>query len=536
MGLIQWIKDSWSGGKKDSRTASIITTPGSGGVIWTPRGYDNFARETYLKNVTAFRSISEIAMATASVPWSVFEHLPSGGRAIVPDDPMNDVLKRPNPNESLTAIILKATAYLVMSGNSFLERIKPDTGPNKDVIKELYALRPDRFKQKVNPTSGQLEKYVYTVQGRSTEWDVDPITQQADVLHLKSFHPLDDWWGAAPTESTAREIDTSNSATQWNKALLDNQGRPGMIFTLIGAVGEEAFDQLEERMQQRTGAEHVGKDLIITGERGTKAEPYGWSPTDMDFSEGDLRLMRKIAMGYGVPPMLLGIPGEATFANYKEAREAFYETIIFFYLNYIRGELNNWVYDKDSKLFLDYILDDIPAFAAKRNLLWKRSQESEFLTINEKREIVGFDQVDGGDVILVQSSMIPLGAGSDIDDQIDEEEEEDEEKLIQDLIDQGYEEDEIDQILGYFDPEEKGVDPTDLKPFPNEFSCRLNSPEKYDKFARVNCFQRSGKKCIDYIFGIKGTKSEVQALRYKKKIWSKSAAKTHCKDHGGSFE
>ena len=38
-------------GKKESRTAGIVTTPASGGVIWTPKGYDNFAKETYLKNL-----------------------------------------------------------------------------------------------------------------------------------------------------------------------------------------------------------------------------------------------------------------------------------------------------------------------------------------------------------------------------------------------------------------------------------------------------------------------------------------------------
>ena len=75
-----------------------------------------------------------------------------------------------------------------------------------------------------------------------------------------------------------------------------------------------------------------------------------------------------------------------------------------------------------------------------------------------------------------------------------------------------------------------------MKPFPNEYACRLEDPGQFDKFARTSCFQKSSGKCIDYIFGIKGNKSKVQSLRYKKKIWDKPSAQTHCKSRGGSFE
>lgn len=524
--------------EKESRTASIITAPGSGGVIWTPKGYDNFARETYLKNVTAFRAIDEISTSVASVPWKLFRRVEDDKREVVTDTAVAEVLKRPNPKESLEFVMLQATAYLVMSGNSFFERVTPETGPNKEDIKELCSLRPDRFKFKISPESGQLEKYVYNVQGREVEWDVDPVTGQADILHLKSFHPLDDWWGASPTESAAREIDTSNAATQWNMSLLQKQGRPGMVFTLIGSLGEQAFDELEKRLQAKTGAMNVGDNLIITGERGTKAEPYGWSPTDMDFSEGDLRLMRKISMGYRVPPMLLGIPGEATFANYKEARLAFWESTVFYYLKYIRGELNNWLFPKGSEYFIGYILDDVPALAPRRDRIWERAQKSDFLTLDEKRALVGKEKYeptkDPGSQIFIEASKIPIGTTGEV-----EEEEEDEEDVVRRLLDEGYADEEIDEFLGYGDDDldEEDFEPAEGKPFPNEHSCRLNPPDKYDRFARSNCFKKSDGKCIDYIFGIKKDgKSETQSLRYKKKIWTAADARKHCAGRDGRFE
>jgi len=76
----------------------------------------------------------------------------------------------------------------------------------------------------------------------------------------------------------------------------------------------------------------------------------------------------------------------------------------------------------------------------------------------------------------------------------------------------------------------------ELKPYPNEHSCRLHPPENYDKFRRVNCAQKHDGKCIDVVYGIKDGKSEIQALRFSTKVWTAAAAKAVCKARGGTFE
>lgn len=73
-------------------------------------------------------------------------------------------------------------------------------------------------------------------------------------------------------------------------------------------------------------------------------------------------------------------------------------------------------------------------------------------------------------------------------------------------------------------------------PYPNEHSCRLEDPGKYDRFNREKCGQKHEDKCIDVIYGIKEGKSEVQALRYKKDIWDEDDARAHCESRDGKFE
>jgi len=74
-----------------------------------------------------------------------------------------------------------------------------------------------------------------------------------------------------------------------------------------------------------------------------------------------------------------------------------------------------------------------------------------------------------------------------------------------------------------------------LKPYEEEYSCRLEDPKQFDSFARKNCFRKISGKCLDYIFGIKDGKSKIQSFRYKKSVWSKSSARSHCQKMKGSF-
>ena len=48
------------------------------------------------------------------------------------------------------------------------------------------------------------------------------------------------------------------------------------------------------------------------------------TPKDMDFMEAKHSAAREIALAFGVPPMLLAIPGDNTYSNYQEANRVFW--------------------------------------------------------------------------------------------------------------------------------------------------------------------------------------------------------------------
>jgi len=147
-------------------------------------------------------------------------------------------------------------------------------------------------------------------------------------------------------------------------------------------------------------------------EGGLKWEQMGMSPIDMQIIETKYSSARDVALALGVPPQLIGIPGDNTYANYAEARLAFWEDTVIPLVELIAADWNAWLAKPQGvELRPDY--DQIPAIAEKRKVMWDMADKATDLTINERRAMKGYEPIEGGDVLLVQSSGIPLSMASE---------------------------------------------------------------------------------------------------------------------------
>ena len=384
-------------------------------VIWSEKNYLVYAKETYLRNVISYQCMNLIAKAVSSVEWFLGTENEEGEIVKVKKTD-STLLKRPNPWESFTTFMYSVVCYYLIQGDSYVQGIKVGNSENA-LPKEMYTIQPDKITIKCNE-DGQKIAYVYKEDGKVKKvFEIDLVTGKSDLLHFKMFNPVGNKYGASITQTASRDIDTSNEATKWNMKILQNEGRPGMVVAVHGSLTDDQFERLKKQLNSSySGSENAGKTIVVESEDGVaKVSPYNWSPKDIDFLEGGRETARKIAMGYGVPPLLLGMPGDNTYANYKEARTAFYEDTVLYYLNFFRDELNNWLYGGMDREAWQYNLDKVPAFAEKRNMLWTRANEAGYLTINEKRKLTGYKPVIGGDIVLTPANMLPLDFSSNPD-------------------------------------------------------------------------------------------------------------------------
>lgn len=364
---------------------SYVHTPGK--AVWSSRNYAKFAEEAYRRNVIAHRAIGMIAKGAASVPLLLYGQ----DRQEITRHPLLALLARPNPLQSSSALLEALYCHRLLSGNAYLQAVSPaGVAPQ-----ELHLLRPDRV-QVIAGRFGVPQGYRYKVGDEVTDYPVDRVTGASRILHLKEFHPLDDWYGLSPVEAAAYSIDQHNQAAAWNQSLLQNGARPtGALVVKMGEgatghLSEEQYWRIKQQIdEQFSGAGNAGRPLLLEG--GLDWREMSLSPKDMDFIEARHASARDIALAFGVPPQLLGIPGDNTYSNLAEARLALWEQTILPLINSTLEGLSGWIAPLYGEaLTIEANTDEISALAPRRDRIWERMQKADFLSDDEKRAAVGY--------------------------------------------------------------------------------------------------------------------------------------------------
>ncbi|MER2509769.1 phage portal protein [Amaricoccus sp.] len=368
---------------KASAAAPLVAFQGAGKVAWSARDAATLTRIGFLNNPVGYRCVKIIAEAAAAVPVVVQD-----ATRRFDTHPALDLLASPNPGQGGAALLENFYGHLLLSGDGYLEAAGEHVsgGP-----REIYSLRSDRMKV-VQGTDGWPIAYEYSVGAKKHAFDMRQ--DRVPILHVKSFHPVDDHYGLSPLHAAASAIDVHNSASAWSKALLDNAARPSGAIVYKGADGQGslASDQyarlIDELESHHQGARNAGRPMLLEG--GLDWKPMGFSPSDMEFHTTKQAAARDIALSFGVPPMLLGLPGDNTYANYQEAHRAFFRLTVLPLVAKSLAALSGWLpffYGAPFQIKIDE--DNVPALADERVTLWNRISGASFLSDAEKRRMLG---------------------------------------------------------------------------------------------------------------------------------------------------
>ncbi len=384
---------------KASRTAPMLIQFGNHQPSFTPRQYDRLADEGYQKNIIAYRCIRLISQNAAAVPLVVHQGIGNEKTKLDENHELVKLLKSPNPNQGGTELFESIFSFLLISGNSYLETVGDDLSSPR----ELWSMRPDRIRV-IPGVHGVPEAYRYSVNGKHIDFKVDPVTGRADILHIKNFHPLNDWYGMSSLEAAAISIDQHNDAARWNASLLQTSGRPSgaIIYNPSGdspsdVMTEDQRNNLKLEMEDFfSGADNAGRPMVLEG--GLDWKEMALSPKDMDWLAGKDVSAREIALAFNVPAQLIGINGSQTYANFGQARLALYDDAVLPMLNHIVDELNNWLCPQfGDDISISYDIDNIEALSPRRKEMWDRVNGASFMTLNEKRIVMGLEAIEGGD-------------------------------------------------------------------------------------------------------------------------------------------
>ena len=364
-----------------------------------------YSKEGYGQNPTVFRCVDLISKCAGAIRLQVAVN---GER--VEDHPLQKLLDRPNPDQGGVEYRTEAFMWVVLQGTSFQERI--NSGLDGRPI-QLWNWQP--YSMTIDHKAGDRmpSRYVFNKYGDgSKSWDVDVVTGESDMLLWRTANPMPNASsrGLSPMAPGASSVDSYNLAMAWRKNNMKNGGSPKHL------VSFESGSQVNTKEVERKLAERYsgpsGKRFMVAAGGKMDIKALENSMRDAEWLNGTKLNKQEICEVFGVPAQLLGIEGSQTFANYAEAREAFYlDTVIPWTELYI-SELNRWLADSfEDGAKVCYTPDTIDALEGRR--LAKREQilQSNVFTINEKRALFDYEANPDpeADVLFVDPSLLPLG-------------------------------------------------------------------------------------------------------------------------------
>jgi HK97 family phage portal protein len=335
------------------------------------RSYDLQFEEVYRRNPVGQRSVRLVAGMLGALPIHAAEGDERAAEIVGADGLLEGI-----------------AANLLLHGNAYAQLLTGDDGAPAEVC----TLRPERVSV-VSDERGWPTAYLYRVAGRVTRVERCDALGRRQMAHLKALHPRDDHYGMGCLEAACAAATVHNGASRWNKALLDNAARPSGALVYDPGDGStlstDQFTRLKDELAAEfSGSGNAGRPLLLEG--GLKWQALSMTPADMDFVALKEGAARDIALAFGVPPVLVGLPGDATYANAREAGRALYrQTILPMASRILSGlgtMLGNWL--GPVRLAVD--TDQLSELAEDRAKLWEQVGAATFLSDEEKRSQLGF--------------------------------------------------------------------------------------------------------------------------------------------------
>jgi HK97 family phage portal protein len=380
--------------------------------IWVRHGFlrpifRSLVAEGMKSNGVVFACISALAMGYQEPPLVAYRY-GVGGKADEPlsrSHPLQRLLSRPNAQMSCTELSRQSMTFRAISGNAYYFKVRGPGG----LVTELIPYHDGH----ITPIQGRgplVDHYEY--QDEATG-QIRRIAVE-DIVHLQWMpDPERPWTGMGPIQAVAREVQTDAEARSYAFSLLKNNAVPSILIKMPKdrILNDEEFARQREQWRETYSGENRGGVGILEG--GAEVEVLGMR-LDQLGQEALSRISEtRICSAMRVPAIVAGVDAglqRSTFANYREAMEAFADTLVQFW-HADAKELTMELcpeFGLSEDYYIDYDLTRVSAFLERqhRQRVWAVEAAKEgIIKRNEARILCGLepDEVMGDRYLLHNS-------------------------------------------------------------------------------------------------------------------------------------
>ncbi|ANN78917.1 phage portal protein [Bordetella flabilis] len=376
----EWVGSSSSGKTVSERTAMQIST------VWA-----------------CVRLISE---TVPTLPLKIYRRRPDGSREIATDHPLYRVLCRA-PNKEMTPFrfMLMIVASLCLRHNAFVEKVRIGRK-----IVSLVPLLPQCVTVK-RLSTGALE-YTYTEPGKA-----ERKLAEDDVMHIRGFG-LDGVCGADPLRFGRDVIGSAIAADEAASVVFANGLQTAGVLTHeAGLLKPAQRDELRKNLKEFAGSKNAGKMMIL--EAGLKYQGISMDPEAAQMLETRRFNVEEICRWFKVPPYMVGhTDKQSSWASSVEGMNLlFLVHSLAPMLENIEQEVQRCLLGADNDEFYAEFNTTglLRADSAGRAQFYIHALQNGWMSRNDVRKLENLPPVPGGDILTVQSNLIPLNqVGADV--------------------------------------------------------------------------------------------------------------------------
>lgn len=383
--------------------SNLFTKARNSGVfsIVFPNNAPPFKAREYLESYRGWVAacVSKIAKEVATIELKLQKKQGSDW-VDVPSHPAMDLLARPNPFTTSDYMYEATSSYIDLEGNAFWYVVRnAKANPT-----ELWPLDPTKVTI-IRDAKTFIGGYKYqTAPGNFVNLET------WEVLHFKTFNPLDPYRGIGVVQQAAIMIDSDQYAAEYNRNFFYNSAMPAAVLSTEGTLDTEQYDRIREQWSsQYQGVANAHKTAILEG--GLKFTPITLSQKDMDFLSQRKYDRDAIFAMFGVPKSILGITEDVNRANGENDARTFGRFTVGPRYRFLTTNLTEFYLPLWGLKPSQYrIIANDPVPLDPKVELQKRqiALQTGHMTRNEIRDLDGLKPIEGGDELLVPNNLVTL--------------------------------------------------------------------------------------------------------------------------------
>ena len=361
-----------------------------------PKGFATYNSQIsagYADNPYVMRCIDLLGNAIASLDPIAYDS--EGNEVQVPQ--LRRLFHRPNPLESWREFAYERVADINLNGNLFALPIVTIRG-----VDEVWGIPPNHVD--AEETSDLMHPVrMWRISNGTGVILVDP----SRMIHAHKKLSVDSIMGISPLSAAARSITQQTESRKWNLSLMRNGAKPSLVIQNPNPMGQAQFRDFVARLNASHTGSKAGSTMVLTD--GMTISTAGFNARDMDYSQGVTTSGREIAIALGVPPELVGDSANKTYANAQEANREFALHTVVPQADRFFGALSMRICPHYPDVaYIGYDRSQIDGLRGDEATMLTALESCSFLTVNEKRQRLGFEPVPDGDVILTAMGNVPL--------------------------------------------------------------------------------------------------------------------------------